>query len=104
MDRPEVRASDAERNRAVDLLRDAAAEGRLTFEELADRIGRRRGVGSPDGDRRGGAAWGADGRGVPAFLLRRPRLRGWGWDTFWNRCPAWFRRDHTPPMTTPLPT
>jgi hypothetical protein len=39
MDRPEVRASDAERNRAVDLLRDAAAEGRLTFEELADRIG-----------------------------------------------------------------
>ena len=39
MDRPVVRASDAERSRAVDLLRDAAAEGRLTFEELADRIG-----------------------------------------------------------------
>ena len=38
MDRPEVRASDAERDRAVALLRDAAGEGRLTFEELADRI------------------------------------------------------------------
>jgi len=38
MDRPEVRASDAERERAVVLLRDAAGEGRLTFEELADRI------------------------------------------------------------------
>jgi hypothetical protein len=38
MERPDVRASDAERERAVDLLRDAAAEGRLTFEELADRI------------------------------------------------------------------
>jgi hypothetical protein len=39
MDRPDVRASDAERDRTVELLRDAAAEGRLTFEELADRIG-----------------------------------------------------------------
>jgi Domain of unknown function (DUF1707)/Cell wall-active antibiotics response 4TMS YvqF len=38
MDRPDVRASDAERDQAVELLRDAAAEGRLTFEELADRI------------------------------------------------------------------
>jgi hypothetical protein len=35
----DVRASDAERDRTVQLLRDAAAEGRLTFEELADRIG-----------------------------------------------------------------
>jgi Domain of unknown function (DUF1707)/Cell wall-active antibiotics response 4TMS YvqF len=34
----DVRASDAERDHAVDRLRDAAAEGRLTFEELADRI------------------------------------------------------------------
>ena len=34
-----VRASDAERERTADLLRQAAAEGRLTFEELADRIG-----------------------------------------------------------------
>jgi hypothetical protein len=33
-----VRASDAERERTVELLRDAAAEGRVTFEELADRI------------------------------------------------------------------
>ena len=39
MDQPQVRASDAERDRAVELLRDGAAEGRLTFEELADRIG-----------------------------------------------------------------
>jgi hypothetical protein len=39
MDLPDVRASDAERDRTVVLLRDAAAEGRLTFEELADRIG-----------------------------------------------------------------
>jgi DUF1707 SHOCT-like domain/Cell wall-active antibiotics response LiaF, C-terminal len=34
----DVRASDAERDQAVDRLREAAAEGRLTFEELADRI------------------------------------------------------------------
>jgi hypothetical protein len=33
-----VRASDAERERTTELLRDAAAEGRLSFEELADRI------------------------------------------------------------------
>jgi hypothetical protein len=33
-----IRASDAERERVMDALRDAAAEGRLTFEELADRI------------------------------------------------------------------
>lgn len=39
MDRPNIRASDAERDRTVELLRDAAAEGRLMFEELADRIG-----------------------------------------------------------------
>ena len=38
MDSPELRVSDAERDRAVTRLRDAAAEGRLTFEELADRI------------------------------------------------------------------
>lgn len=37
-DRPPIRASDAERDGVMDLLRDAAAEGRLTFEELADRI------------------------------------------------------------------
>jgi hypothetical protein len=35
---PAIRASDAERERASALLRDAAAEGRLTFEELADRV------------------------------------------------------------------
>jgi hypothetical protein len=34
----EVRASDAEREATVERLRHAAAEGRLTFEELADRI------------------------------------------------------------------
>jgi hypothetical protein len=33
-----VRASDAERETTVERLRDAAAEGRLTLEELADRI------------------------------------------------------------------
>jgi hypothetical protein len=33
-----IRASDAERERTMEVLRDAAAEGRLTFEELADRI------------------------------------------------------------------
>lgn len=32
-------ASDAERDRALATLRDAAAEGRLTLEELADRSG-----------------------------------------------------------------
>jgi hypothetical protein len=35
---PDLRASDAERERTIDVLRDAAGEGRLTFEELADRI------------------------------------------------------------------
>jgi hypothetical protein len=34
----DVRASDAERDATVEQLREAAAEGRLTFEELADRI------------------------------------------------------------------
>jgi hypothetical protein len=34
----DVRASDAERNTTIERLRDAAAEGRLTLEELADRI------------------------------------------------------------------
>jgi hypothetical protein len=34
----DIRASEAEREAAVDLLRDAAAEGRLTLEELTDRI------------------------------------------------------------------
>jgi hypothetical protein len=33
-----MRASDAERDRTIDVLRDASAEGRLSFEELADRI------------------------------------------------------------------
>jgi len=33
-----MRASDQERERAVDVLRDAAGEGRLTFEELTDRV------------------------------------------------------------------
>jgi Domain of unknown function (DUF1707)/Cell wall-active antibiotics response 4TMS YvqF len=35
---PDVRASDAERERAIGRLQGAAAEGRLTFEELADRV------------------------------------------------------------------
>lgn len=35
---PAVRASDAERDESVAALRQAAAEGRLTFEELADRV------------------------------------------------------------------
>ena len=34
----DVRASDAERDAAVNRLREAAAEGRLTLEELTDRI------------------------------------------------------------------
>ena len=34
----EMRASDTEREQAVELLRQAAAEGRLTVEELEDRI------------------------------------------------------------------
>lgn len=33
-----IRASDAEREATMGVLRDAAAEGRLTFEELADRL------------------------------------------------------------------
>jgi hypothetical protein len=34
----DLRASDAEREQTVDRLRDAAAEGRLTLGELADRV------------------------------------------------------------------
>ncbi|MCT7355246.1 DUF1707 domain-containing protein [Streptomyces sp. 15-116A] len=36
--KPEMRASDADRDRIADLLRDALAEGRLTAEEHADRV------------------------------------------------------------------
>ncbi|MFD0905061.1 DUF1707 SHOCT-like domain-containing protein [Actinomadura sediminis] len=35
---PEMRASDADRDRAANLLRDAAGEGRLTLEELGERL------------------------------------------------------------------
>jgi hypothetical protein len=34
----DVRASDLERDATVELLREAAADGRLTLEELTDRI------------------------------------------------------------------
>jgi hypothetical protein len=37
-DTPAVRASDADRERTVELLRDHAAEGRLTLEEFSDRM------------------------------------------------------------------
>lgn len=37
-DAPAIRASDAERERAIERLRAAAGEGRLTLEELADRV------------------------------------------------------------------
>jgi hypothetical protein len=37
---PEIRASDAERERVVSFLRDSAAEGRLTADELDERVGR----------------------------------------------------------------
>jgi hypothetical protein len=39
-DRTEIRASDAERERVVSFLRDKTAEGRLTADELDDRVGR----------------------------------------------------------------
>jgi len=35
---PDLRASDEESERTIDALRDAAGAGRLTFEELAERI------------------------------------------------------------------
>ncbi|MFH8370284.1 DUF1707 domain-containing protein [Streptomyces sp. NPDC018031] len=37
-DLPEMRASDAERERVADALRDAVAEGRLTMEEFEERL------------------------------------------------------------------
>lgn len=37
-DVPAIRASDAERERTIERLRAAAGEGRLTLEELADRV------------------------------------------------------------------
>ena len=39
-ERPEIRASDSERERVVTFLRDQTAEGRLTADELDDRVGR----------------------------------------------------------------
>jgi hypothetical protein len=38
MSRPGLRASDAERDQTVSLLRDATAEGRLTLEEFSQRV------------------------------------------------------------------
>lgn len=37
-DQPDIRASDADRNRIIDLLGEAAGEGRLTVAELEERI------------------------------------------------------------------
>jgi hypothetical protein len=39
-ERSEIRASDAERERVVTFLRDQTAEGRLTADELDERVGR----------------------------------------------------------------
>jgi hypothetical protein len=39
-EQPEIRASDAERERVVAFLRDKTAEGRLTADELDERVGR----------------------------------------------------------------
>jgi hypothetical protein len=39
MPRPDLRASDAERERVAAFLRDQAAEGRLTPDELDERVG-----------------------------------------------------------------
>ena len=36
---PDVRISDAERERVVDVLRHHCAEGRLTLDEFSDRVG-----------------------------------------------------------------
>ena len=36
---PEIRASDAERERGIEVLRDAVVEGRLTLEEFSERVG-----------------------------------------------------------------
>lgn len=36
---PEIRISDAERNRAVDFLRHHCSDGRLTLDEFSDRVG-----------------------------------------------------------------
>src|SRR6516165_1033052 len=37
-DFPEMRASDADRDRVVDVLRDAAGDGRLTADEFEERM------------------------------------------------------------------
>jgi len=38
--KPALRASDAEREQGITLLRDAVVEGRLTLEEFSDRVGK----------------------------------------------------------------
>jgi hypothetical protein len=40
IERPDIRASDGERERVVSYLRDKTAEGRLTHDELDERVGR----------------------------------------------------------------
>lgn len=37
-DHPDLRASDSDRDRTIDVLRAAAGDGRLTFDELAERV------------------------------------------------------------------
>jgi hypothetical protein len=38
VDRPEMRASDADRDRIADVLRDAHADGRLDYDDLLERL------------------------------------------------------------------
>jgi hypothetical protein len=38
--KPALRASDAEREQGIALLRGAVVEGRLTLEEFSDRVGK----------------------------------------------------------------
>jgi Domain of unknown function (DUF1707) len=66
----DVRASDAEREATVVRLRDAAAEGRLTLEELAERV-----------EAADGARWGGSNIIVPHGVHVEHQGRGLlGWD------------------------
>ena len=70
-DRPELLASDTDRERVVAQLREASVQGRLTLEEFVDRLGRR----TPPERKRTSRRWSATSR---PRRPRRPPSRGAG--------------------------
>ena len=70
--RPDIRASDADRDRVVEKLRDHAAAGRLTTDELEERVD---------------AALVARTAARPQRVKRRRHGHGYRWRTDWGYSP-----------------